>query len=117
MKYLALLVVSSVGFFTSYGNPSNADDGIKLHGRVFDFASHLPIHAEVNVILYYNSDFIKDDSCKTVNAEFTTSLNKFGWYMISLTAEGYMEITDTLVVLSGHRRGLKGITICPLRNQ
>jgi OmpA-OmpF porin, OOP family len=102
MKHLTLLV-SVFGSLISFANPTDPDGSVTLHAKVYDLMSRLPIQVDVSVIILYNSDFIKDDSCKTVNGEFTKALDKYGWYMISLTADGYLETTDTLWVVSAAR--------------
>ena len=65
--------------------------------------SHLPISTEVTVTFFYNSDFIKEDSCRSANGEFTASLSKIGWYHISLSASGYLELSDTLWIMTTDR--------------
>jgi OmpA-OmpF porin, OOP family len=107
MKYLTPFILSFFGLLISLTTASGHDSNVKLHGKVYDFESHQPILADVQVVIFYNSDFVKDDSCKTVSGEFTATLNKLGWYLISLTANGYLEVTDTLWILSATRQQIE----------
>jgi OOP family OmpA-OmpF porin len=103
MIRLAPLLMSIFGSLFVFSNPINHNGSVKLHGKVYDLESHVPIMVDVRVFVYYNSDIIKDDSCKAVNGEFAISLNKLGWYLVSLSADGYQETTDTLWLLTADR--------------
>ena len=72
-----------------------------VHLKVVGLTTQSPIDADISI--FYNSDFIKDRTGKAEFGEFNVSLNKFGWYIISLSAPGYFEATDTIWVISDNR--------------
>jgi outer membrane protein OmpA-like peptidoglycan-associated protein len=72
-----------------------------LHLKVVGLTTQSPINADITI--FYNSDFIKDRSGKAESGEFNASLLKFGWYIISLSAPGYFEATDTVWLISEKR--------------
>lgn len=75
---------------------------VSLHINVVGLTTQNPINA--NIEIFYNSDFIKVDSGKVGNGKFNTTLANFGWYMISLSAPGYFEASDTIWVTSEQRK-------------
>jgi outer membrane protein OmpA-like peptidoglycan-associated protein len=67
------------------------------------------------VDVFHNSDFIKESSGKTHSGEFTAGLKNFGWYIISISAQGYLESTDTLWVMNAKRRTIrKDFSLSPI---
>ena len=88
---------------STYDN-SKIESFVSLHLNVVGLTTQTPINADINI--YLNSDFIKIDSGKVEDGEFTTRLTNFGWYIISLTAPGYFETTDTIWVISGKREAI-----------
>ena len=83
-------------------NNSKVESFVSLHLNVVGLTTQTPINADIDIFL--NSDFIKIDSGKVENGEFTTRLTNFGWYIISLTAPGYFETSDTIWVTSENRK-------------
>ena len=82
----------------SYGT---ADDFVTLTGKVIDPKTKSGVETDVDI--FYNSDFIKEYSGRTHYGEFTAPLKNFGWYIVSLSAPGYLETTDTLWVINEKR--------------
>jgi len=85
-------------------NNSKIESYVSLHLNVVGLTTQTPIDA--NVEIYLDSDFIKIDSGKVEDGEFTTRLTNFGWYIISLTAPGYFETSDTIWVISENRKAI-----------
>jgi outer membrane protein OmpA-like peptidoglycan-associated protein len=77
---------------------STTDELAFLHLKVVGLTTQSPVNADITI--FYNSDFIKDRSGKAESGEFNASLNKFGWYIISLSAPGYFEATDTVWLIN-----------------
>jgi hypothetical protein len=98
MKSFAPHFWSVFGSISSFVSPFSQDRTVHLHGKVHDLMSDQPIGVTVKVLLFYNGDLA--EQCPVVNGEFTAMLNKEGCYMVSLTADGYMETIDTVWVLS-----------------
>jgi outer membrane protein OmpA-like peptidoglycan-associated protein len=89
-------------------NESNPADNlttesfVALHLNVIGLTTQSTLDAVVDI--YHNSDFIKDYSGKVENGAFNIHLMDFGWYIISLTAPGYFEASDTVWVVSEKRK-------------
>jgi len=88
---------------SAYDNSKNKSF-VSLHLNVVGLTTQTPINADIDI--YLNSDFIKIDSGKLENGEFNTRLTNFGWYIISLTAPGYFETSDTIWVISENRKAI-----------
>ena len=86
---------------STYDN-SKVESFVSLHLNVVGLTTQTPINANINI--YLDSDFIKIDSGKVEDGEFNTRLTNFGWYIISLTAPGYFETSDTIWVISEKRK-------------
>jgi outer membrane protein OmpA-like peptidoglycan-associated protein len=100
MKY-TLILLSVVGSWTTFAQ-ALSEEKTELIGKISDIRSRLPVDGDVAI--FHNSDFIKDDSCNSKNGEFSLSLNKAGWYLISVSAPGYREATDTVWIMNTSRR-------------
>jgi len=113
MKYiLVLTALSLIGSINSDAR-SSSDNEITLHGRIVDLKSHVPLNAKVDV--FFDSDFIKEDSVSTTKGEFNLPLKKFGWYIISVSSPGYVEATDTLWVVNEKRKVIeKNFYVAPI---
>ena len=77
---------------------------VALHLNVIDLTTQATMDAAINI--FHNSDFIKDYSGKVENGAFNIHLKDFGWYIISLTAPGYFEASDTVWVVSEKRKSI-----------
>jgi OmpA-OmpF porin, OOP family len=72
-------------------------DSTILKGKVLDNKTQLPVDSELDI--YYNSDFILDDVQLSHHGEYSERLKHFGLYIITISAPGYLDVTDTLWVL------------------
>jgi outer membrane protein OmpA-like peptidoglycan-associated protein len=75
-----------------------------LHLNMMDLKTNCLVNTDIDI--FYNSDFIKGDSGKTIYGEYDTRLKNLGWYYISATAPGYFPVTDTIWVNSEIRRSI-----------
>jgi outer membrane protein OmpA-like peptidoglycan-associated protein len=103
MKYLLACLVFLIGFNSYSHRPELAP--LILHGSVLDMKTHVPVSADIDV--YRNSDVIKEYSAKTRDGDFAVPLADFGWYIISISAPGYLEAIDTLWVINEKRRNVE----------
>ena len=102
MKHILVLVALSwIGSGYIYAH-SSSDNEITLHGRILDLKSHGLVSANVDV--FRNSDFVKDSAVNATNGEFIVPIRNFGWYIISVSAPGYVEVIDTLWVVNEKRK-------------
>lgn len=89
------------------------DDVVTLHGKVLDKKSQAPIEAHVTI--YLNNDFVPNYSHEEYKGEFTAALDKYGMYIISITAPGFLETTDTVWVMNQNRKLIeKTFLIAPI---
>jgi outer membrane protein OmpA-like peptidoglycan-associated protein len=72
-------------------------DSTILKGRVIDTKTQEPVDSELDI--YYNSDFILDDVQLSHHGEYVEKLKHYGLYIITITAPGYLDVTDTLWVI------------------
>lgn len=82
-----------------------APEAIKFHGKIADAKTHQPVDAELDV--YFDNDFILDDVQLTHDGNFAENLNKRGWYLIEIKAQGYLNHHDTLWVTDEHRKHIE----------
>jgi OmpA-OmpF porin, OOP family len=75
---------------------------IVVQGRVLDEKTNLPVNAELDI--YFDSDFILDDVQLTSEGYYSETLAHYGWYIINVTAPGYLNRTDTLWVVGDTRK-------------
>src|SRR5215204_6510300 len=71
---------------------------IVVQGKVLDGKTKLPVDAELDI--YFDSDFVLDDVQVTSDGYYSETLAHYGWYIINVTAPGYLNRTDTLWVVS-----------------
>jgi OmpA-OmpF porin, OOP family len=72
-------------------------DSTILKGKVLDTKTQMPVESELDI--YYNSDFILDDVQLSHHGEYVEKLKHYGLYIITITAPGYLDVTDTLWVI------------------
>jgi OmpA-OmpF porin, OOP family len=80
---------------------STTTNTITLKGRVVDEKTNLPVRAELDI--YFDSDFILDDVQLTDDGMYAETLAHYGWYIINVTAPGYLNKTDTIWVVGDTR--------------
>lgn len=59
---------------------------------------------DADIQVYYNSDFETSYTGKTEKGLFSIPLKDFGWYIISVTAQGYLQLEDTVWVRNAKRK-------------
>ncbi|HLZ15764.1 MAG TPA: hypothetical protein VKQ08_01940, partial [Cyclobacteriaceae bacterium] len=74
---------------------------LKLSGMVFDKKTKKPINAEFD--LYFDNDFVKQDVKIADDAKYEEVLTNYGWYLITISAKGYLSTTDTIWVMNDSR--------------
>ncbi len=89
-------------------NPSYDSDNtttesfVALHLNVIGLTTQTSLDAAIDI--YRNSDFIKDYSGIVESGNFNIQLKDFGWYLISLSAPGYFDKSDTVWIVSEERK-------------
>ena len=73
-----------------------------LDGEILNSKDNQPIKAELKV--YHNSDFEKEDDKMVFNGKCSEPLINYGWYIIDVSAKGFVDAIDTLWVLSCSRK-------------
>ncbi|HTH55508.1 MAG TPA: OmpA family protein [Cyclobacteriaceae bacterium] len=73
----------------------------KLSGMVFDKKTSKPIRAELD--LYLDNDVVKQDVEVIEGGKYGESLLDFGWYIIEISAKGYLNLSDTVWVMNCNR--------------
>lgn len=102
MKAEIILSLSLISFAAAAQAPSET---IKFHGKIADAKTQQGIDAELDV--YFDNDFILDDVQLTHDGMFSENLNKRGWYIIEIKAQGYLNHSDTLWVTDEHRKNIE----------
>lgn len=89
---------------TSYAQQKivTEDETIVVQGKVLDRSTNAPVKAELDI--FFDSDFILDGIQVTNDGSYSRELNRFGWYIITIAAPGYLHKTDTLWILNNKRR-------------
>jgi OOP family OmpA-OmpF porin len=90
------------------------DGEVTLSGKILNSRTHMPVNARVDI--FRNSDFISIKEESAENGEFKTHLSDYGFYLISISAPGYMSTNDTLWVLNEKRKVIdKSFSIVPMQ--
>ncbi len=113
MKYISVLVaLSLIGHVNCYAHLPG-DEVVNLHGKILNLKTRALVNADVDI--FCNSDFIKVCSEKALQGEFTVPLETYGMYIVSISAPGYLDTTDTLWVVSEKRKTIdKDFYIAPV---
>ena len=98
MKPIFTLAMALLCSGVAYANHS---DSTIIKGRIVDVRTQSPVNAELDI--YYNSDFIIDDVQLTHQGEYQEKLKHFGFYIIDISASGYLDMIDTLWVMEDSR--------------
>lgn len=86
---------------------------LMMSGDIISVRDKKPISAEVKV--YCNSDFVQENSKTVADGKFAQPLTNFGFYIIDFSAQGYVDIVDTVWVLSCNRKTLhKKVELQPI---
>lgn len=78
---------------------------LKLHGMIFDKKTSNPIAAEFD--LYHDTDVVKEDVEIVADGKYSEALTNYGWYIIDISAKGYLNLSDTIWVMDCARPDLK----------
>jgi outer membrane protein OmpA-like peptidoglycan-associated protein len=77
---------------------------LKLNGMVFDKKTGKPVTAEFD--LYMDNDILREDVEITANGKYSELLTEYGWYIINVSAKGYLNYSDTIWVMDCKRTEL-----------
>jgi outer membrane protein OmpA-like peptidoglycan-associated protein len=89
------------------------DNLVTLEGSISDLKTHHSVNADVDI--FRNNDFVKQSSGKTNSGQFRASIKDLGWYIISISAHGYLDSTDTLWVTNKRKRTIhKDFNLAPI---
>jgi outer membrane protein OmpA-like peptidoglycan-associated protein len=83
---------------------ASAAEGVVIHGKVLDSKTRQPVPGTVTI--YLDSDYLVQRT-DFEYGEFSEALTDYGWYLIKISAKGYVEKTDTLWVMNDLRPDLK----------
>lgn len=114
MQNLPIILSSLViVLLSSLKGVSNKAEEKTLHIKTIDSKTFKTVKAQIDV--YYDNDFAREFSQTTETGEFNVSLNKIGWYLLSISAKGYLEARDTLWVVSSSTKVVdKTIMLTPI---
>lgn len=73
----------------------------KLSGMIFDKKTSKPIRAEFD--LFLDNDIVKQDVEIVEDGKYSETLSDFGWYIIDISAKGYLNLSDTVWVMNYKR--------------
>ena len=82
---------------------SATPEGVVIHGKVLDSKTLQPVPG--TVAIYLDSDYFVERT-DFEYGEFSEALTDYGWYLIKISAKGYLDKTDTLWVLNDLRPNL-----------
>jgi OmpA-OmpF porin, OOP family len=102
---LCLLIISFsfVSIARAQTDIAIADAGnVVVQGKVLDEKTNKPVQAELDI--FFDSDFILEDVQLTNGGQYFETLTRKGWYIINISAPGYLNKTDTLWVMGDDRK-------------
>jgi outer membrane protein OmpA-like peptidoglycan-associated protein len=74
---------------------------LKLSGMIVDKKTRQPVNAEFD--LYFDNDFVKQDVKIASDGKYEEVFTNYGWYLIDISAKGYLDTRDTIWVLNDNR--------------
>ncbi|MBI3481374.1 MAG: OmpA family protein [Bacteroidetes bacterium] len=77
---------------------------LKLHGMILDKKTSKPVKAEFD--LYLDNDIVKEDVEIVDEGKYSETFTSFGWYIIDISAKGYLNLSDTVWILNCKRPDL-----------
>jgi OmpA-OmpF porin, OOP family len=83
----------------------NQNTEVVLTGSILNARTKNPITAEFD--LYLDSDVIKEDVLIVKDGKYMEVLTKLGWYLIEISAPGYLGVSDTLWVTDNYRKTIR----------
>jgi OmpA-OmpF porin, OOP family len=81
------------------------EETINLHGKIVNAKTQQPVEAELDI--YYDNDFTLDDIQVTHNGLYSENLQKKGWFIVEIKAQGYLNVHDTLWITDNHRKKIE----------
>lgn len=102
MKLGFFLMLSFLPFSITAQTP---EETIMLHGKIVDAKTQQPVEAALDV--YYDNDFTLEDVQVTHEGMYAENLQKKGWYIIVIKAQGYLNTRDTLWITDNHRKKIE----------
>jgi outer membrane protein OmpA-like peptidoglycan-associated protein len=103
-KKLFTFLLTCLLLFSVSGFVSASPAGVVIHGKVLDSKTHQPVPGTVTIFL--DSDYLVQRT-DFEYGEFSEALTDYGWYLIKISAKGYIEKTDTLWVMNDERPDLR----------
>ena len=77
---------------------------LKLSGMILDQKTKLTVNAEFD--LYFDNDFVKQDVKIAADGKYEEVFTNYGWYLIDISAKGYLNTKDTIWVLNDSRHDM-----------
>jgi len=77
---------------------------LRLNGMVFDKKTKQPINAEFD--LYFDTDIVKENVKIANDGKYEEVFTNYGWYLIDISAKGYLHTTDTIWVTNDSRHDM-----------
>jgi outer membrane protein OmpA-like peptidoglycan-associated protein len=77
-------------------------DLLLVKGKIMDEKTKEPLAAELDI--FFDNDFVVEDVQVASHGEYSEHLKNYGWYIIQITAPGYLTQTDTLWVMDDNRK-------------
>lgn len=74
---------------------------MRLSGMILDKKTSKPVRAELD--LYLDNDVVKQDVEVVGDGKYSESLSDYGWYIIDISAKGYLNFSDTVWVMNCKR--------------
>jgi OOP family OmpA-OmpF porin len=102
MKRVLFLMLSVLPAIVSAQAP---EESILLHGKIVNSKTLQPVDAELDI--YYDNDFTLDDVQLTHDGMYAENLQKKGWYIVEIKAQGYLHVHDTLWITDNHRKKIE----------
>ncbi len=104
---LSIIFVFFIGALHAQSELAVAEQGVLqdvllVRGKIMDQKTKAPVQAELDI--FYDNDFIVEDVQVTQHGEYAEHLKNYGWYIIEITAPGYLNQTDTLWVMDDNRK-------------
>jgi outer membrane protein OmpA-like peptidoglycan-associated protein len=78
---------------------------VTLSGTILNARTNQPIPAELD--LYFDTDIVKADVQVVHDGKYIEVLSKTGWYLIDVSAPGFLGVTDTLWLLNDERKSIR----------
>lgn len=78
---------------------------LRLRGMILDKKTNQPVNAEFD--LYFDNDFVKQDVKIASDGKYEEAFTNYGWYLIDISAKGYLNTSDTIWVVNDNRHDMR----------